>query len=309
MQRSARPWFIGTLCGILAMAVTWYLSHEVAALRLLDVSILEGFLQLRRPILEAPAHLLTSLFDPFPYVLLCAAPVALALRRGRRDVALGVLVLLLCANATTELLKPLAAGPRAWVALPGVYLSHATWPSGHSTAAMSLALAMIISAPQRLRPLVASLMAALVVGVVYSLLTLGWHFPSDVLGGFEMAMCWALFVVGVIRALEPRTLGFASRISWPGARSVAETLRPSAMMLACALVVAGALTAARPARVIGFAAAHPAFMAGAVTIAAVSFACASGLSLLLRCAPVPPSGNGPAPTAVRRPRLRRSLPG
>src|SRR5579875_2793867 len=185
MQRSARPWFIGVLFGIFAMALTSYLAHEVAFLRQVDVHILQGFLQLRRPILDGPANLLTSLFDPFPYVILCAVPVVIALRRGRRDVALAILVMLIGANASTELLKPLAAGPRDWVAVPGILLSHATWPSGHSTASMSLALAAIISVPQRWRPVVASLMAALVVGVVYSLLTLGWHYPSDVLGGFE----------------------------------------------------------------------------------------------------------------------------
>lgn len=310
MQRSARPWFIGSLIGIVAMAITWYVCHEVAAARLLDVSILQGFLELRRPILDRPAHVFTALFNPFPYVLLCAVPAAMALRRGRRDVALAIAVLLFGANLTTEVLKPLAAGPRDWVAIPGVYLGHATWPSGHSTASMSLALAMIIGASQRARPLVASLMAALVVAVVYSLLTLGWHFPSDVLGGFEVASTWALFVVGAVRALEARRLRPARTGSHPSVRfSLTETLRPTAVMLACALGIGVALTAARPQQVIGYATAHPVFMTGAVAIAAVSFACASGLSLLLRRSADPASGSGPAPTAAPRPRPRRSLPG
>lgn len=306
MRRSGRPWLIGSACGILAMALTWYLSHEVAALRLLDVSILQGFLELRRPILDGPANLLTSLFNPFPYVVLCAVPVGVALRRGRRDVALGILVLLFGANATTELLKPLAVGPRDWVAVPGIYLSHATWPSGHSTASMSLALALVISAPQRLRPLVASLMAALVIGVGYSLLTLGWHFPSDVLGGFEMAICWALFVVGAVRAHEARRPALASQVTRPRALSLTETLRPAAVMIVCALGVAAALTAARPAQVLGFATAHPAFMTGAVVIALLSFACASGFSLLLRRSAAPGPGSARAPTAAPRSRPPRS---
>jgi len=308
MQRSARPWFIGVLSGILAMALTWYLSHEVAGLRLVDVSILEGFLQLRRPILEGPANLLTSLFDPFPYLILCAVPVAIALRRGRRDVAVAILVLLFGANAATEVLKPLAAGPRDWVALPGIHLSHATWPSGHSTASMSLALAMIISVPQRLRPVVAALMAALVVGVVYSLLTLGWHYPSDVLGGFEMASSWALLVVGLVRLHEARRLAATQQAPRSRPRcSVTQTLWPSTVMLLCALGTAAVLIAARPAQVIGYVTARPAFTTGAVAIAALSFACASGLSLLLRRSPAPPPGSGRAPTVARRP--RRSLPG
>lgn len=308
MQRSARPWFIGALIGAFALALTSYLSHGVAYLRGVDVHMLQGFLQLRRPILDVPANVLASLFDPVPYVVLCAVPVAIALRRGRRELALAILVLLLGANASTELVKPLAAGPRDWVAVPGVYLSHATWPSGHSTASMSLALAVILSVPQRVRPAVASLMAALVVGVVYSLLTLGWHYPSDVLGGFEMSLTWALLVVGLVRLYEARRAGGTSHAATVPASlvSVTETLWPVVLLLVCALGTAAILTAARPARVFEYVSSHPAFTTGAAAIVVLSFACACGLSLLLR-RPVPLSDSGPAPTAPRRP--PRSLPG
>lgn len=309
MPRSARRWFSGALLGALALALTAYLAHEVALLRQVDVHILQGFLQLRRPILDGPATVLTSLFDPAPYLVLGAVPVVIALRRGRRDLAVAILVLLFGANASTELVKPLAAGARDWVAVPGIYLSHATWPSGHSTASMSLALAVIISVPPRMRPVLAPLMAALVVGVVYSLLTLGWHYPSDVLGGFEMASTWALLVVGLVRVHEARRAELAPGAPREGAlSSVADTLWPPVLMLVLVLGTAAVLTAGRPRRVIEYVASHPAFTTGAAAIAVLSFGCACGLSLLLRRpSPAPLRGSAPAPTAPPHP--RRSLPG
>ena len=58
-----------------------------------------------------------------------------------------------------------------------------SWPSGHSTAAMTLALCAILVAPPVLRTAAAILGGAFAVGVGYALLVLGWHYPSDVLGG------------------------------------------------------------------------------------------------------------------------------
>ena len=55
---------------------------------------------------------------------------------------------------------------------------------------MMLALCAVLVSPRRLRPLVALLGTALAVGVSYSILVLGWHFPSDVLGGFLVAGGW-----------------------------------------------------------------------------------------------------------------------
>ena len=75
-----------------------------------------------------------------------------------------IAVVLLCANETTELLKPLLAGAaRSRPVRRSLY--NATWPSGHATAAMSLALCSVIAAPARWRPVVAASMAAFAIAV------------------------------------------------------------------------------------------------------------------------------------------------
>ncbi len=99
---------------------------------------------------------------------------------------LAIAAILLGANVTTQLLKPLLAAPRP-ARCPAGPVGAASWPSGHATAAMSLAPVLVLAAPARLRPAVAALGAAFAVAVSYSFLTLGWHYPSDVFGGFLVA--------------------------------------------------------------------------------------------------------------------------
>src|SRR5205085_11232822 len=111
-------------------------------------------------------------------------------------------------NGPPELLKPLLAHPRAASLLGGrAPVGAASWPSGHATAAMSLALTYVLAAPGRLRPVVAALGAAFAVAVSYSFLTLGWHYPSDVFGGFLVATVWTLSGIALLFALRARFAG------------------------------------------------------------------------------------------------------
>jgi membrane-associated phospholipid phosphatase len=99
-------------------------------------------------------------------------------------------------------LKPLLAHSHASVG--GVWIGPASWPSGHSTAAVALVLAAVFVSPARLRPLVSLLGAVFAVAVGVSLLILAWHMPSDVLGGFFVASFWGALALAVLRAVERR---------------------------------------------------------------------------------------------------------
>ena len=119
----------------------------------------------------------------------CTVVVALARRRARD--ACAVVVLVFGAGATTLLLKQLL--PQApVVSFLGIIspVPYPRFPSGHATAAMALVLALTSVAPARLRPVVAGLGAVFAAAVGYSLLTIGSHFPSDVLAGFLVAATW-----------------------------------------------------------------------------------------------------------------------
>jgi membrane-associated phospholipid phosphatase len=308
IPRRARTAFTGAGLGVAALALTWYAAHEIAWLRRVDVNILLGFLQLNRPRVDRIAQVFVWLCDPSHYVVLAAMPVLIALVRGRRRLAVTALAALVGANGTAEILKPLAAGARDQVIIPGVGLTNATWPSGHTTAAVSLALTLIMCVPARLRPAVSGLMALFVIGVVYSLLTLGAHYPSDIVGGFEVAGTWTLFALGVLWTYEAHRPALATRLSRAGTRvSLLGVVLPPLAALFTALAVGLAVAGTRAHAAIDFANSHVAFIIAASALVVLSFGCATGFSLLMRRPPAP--GSDPAPTAARPRRPGRSLLG
>jgi membrane-associated phospholipid phosphatase len=189
------------LC-LVASALVWVLASQVPALQLKDAVALHDFTLLSRPAVDGPANFLLHLLDPREFVFWGVALVAVAIARGRPRVALAVVALITLAPFTAETLKPLLATPHDQVG--GVGIGPASWPSGHSTAALALVLAAIIVAPARMRPLVAAVGGAFALAVGFALLMLAWHMPSDVLGGYLVATFWAALAVAALRGAERR---------------------------------------------------------------------------------------------------------
>jgi len=273
---------LGAAGGLVALAMVWYVSHYTGAGKHADASILGGFVDLTRPRLDRVTNFIATLCSPSPYVYLAALPVLVALVRRRPRVAVMIAVVILCANETTELLKPLLAAPRD----PGPFglVYNASWPSGHATAAMSLALCSIIAAPARWRPAVAAAMAAFAIAVSYSFLELAWHYPSDVLGGFLVAGTWTLFGVAGLSIFEARRAGGFAEAAVARRRSfsVAEALAPAGAVMALAALLVGLIVLTHPREVLDYVRYHEAFVIGAGAIGALGMLLASGLTVMLR---------------------------
>jgi membrane-associated phospholipid phosphatase len=271
---------IGAALALGLLFVTWFLAFHVSAVERADVRILGGFTDLHRPKVHSIASFIAGLCNPNPYVYFAGAVVLLAFARKRPGVALVIAAILLGANVTTQLLKPLLASPRAVPEGIG-QIAAAAWPSGHATAAMSLALCSVLAAPARLRPAVAALGAAFAVAVSYSFLTLNWHYPSDVFGGFLVATVWTLLGIAVLYALRAR---FAKETSGdPAYRpSVGQALRPPVVALLGAIALTALVALARPHAVVAYTEGHTAFVVGACAIAALGLFLATGVMLALR---------------------------
>jgi membrane-associated phospholipid phosphatase len=303
MPRRSKLALGGAAATVGLLVFTWLAAFHVGVTARADVSILNGFTGLDRGHLTALALFIARLCDPKPYVYLAIVPVLVALLRRRPGVALTLIAIMIGANASTELLKPLLAHARPAPAPVGVTpVGLASWPSGHATAAMSLALCCVIAAPARFRPKAAALGAVFAVAVSYSFLTLAWHYPSDVFGGYLVATTWTLLGAAGLLAVgerQPREAGAEER----GARlPLSEALGPPALALAGALTLALVVVIARPHAVVAYARAHTAFIVGAAAIGVLGLALATGLMLTLRGV----SGSGPAPTGALR---HRSPPG
>jgi len=129
--------------------------------------------------------------------------IVVAWRRGRRDLALAAAAILIGANATTTVLKPLLAwaDPLGGEALR---VKAVGYPSGHATAVMSLALSVVLVAPRHWRLRLAALASTYVAAVGVALIALVWHQPSDVVGGYLVAVAWAAGIASVVASSRER---------------------------------------------------------------------------------------------------------
>lgn len=131
------------------------------------------------------------------------ALAAFALVRGRPRLAVGVLALVAATSVSSQVLKALLAHPR----FPPIFdypVGPEALPSGHGTAAMSLALAGVLVAPRRARWAAAVIGSGLALAVGASVVAVGWHFPSDVIAGYLLATGWALTIFAGLHELNLR---------------------------------------------------------------------------------------------------------
>ncbi len=274
-----------TALGCTALAVLiWFLAFRTGAGGAADTAALRGFAQLQGTWVAVVASGVAHLCDPAPYALLAGTVTVLALStRGPRG-ALAVAAILVIPNVVTQQLKTALAegrvhGPRTIA----VHIDPASWPSGHSTAAMALVLCAVIASPAGARRLVAVGGALFAAAVAYAVVLLGWHFPSDALGGFAVAGAAASLGVAALSAAEEQ----------PGpARSRAGIFGLTALALALVAVLLARVAAGMPGTD-----GQLAFLAGGGAIAVFGVALAAGVA---------GGVSRPAARAAPQPRSRRA---
>ncbi len=119
--------------------------------------------------------------------------MTIALLRGRWRLAIGAGVLVFGSVVATEILKHILLQRPHLVAEPTDWL-HNTFPSGHTTIAASLGLALVLVTPRHRRALaaVAGFLYTLLLGV--GVLAAGWHRPSDPMGSICLVFSIACLV-------------------------------------------------------------------------------------------------------------------
>lgn len=279
--RNPKNALLAALACLMGLTVTGIFAYLVPIAQARDSATLRGFVELNRPrITELIAHV-AHLADPRPYAVigLALAGVAFCRRRGRVGVA--IIFLLFLTGATTQTLKQGLAQPRFSDWLGNGQIAAASWPSGHATASMTLAFCAVLAAPPVARPTVAALGALFAVSVSYSILALGWHFPSDVIGGFFVASMWTALAVAVLEALPERRTRAARvqrlPVPVPGGPAVRSAFGPMVIGSGAVATVAAAWLA-RPEAATSFARERPWFVLGALAIAAMATALAAGLA-------------------------------
>ena len=208
-------WFVCT-AGLVVVAL---LAYDMALAQRVDARVLARIVAEGGSGAESLASFLTF-FGDLPALL---AMTALACgigwaRRRPRNIAAALLVVA-GANLTTQALKVALSHPRARELLGAENVTWDGFPSGHVTAAASIAIAFAFVVPARLLPVIAALGTCFVVAMGWSVLALNWHYPSDVVGGVLVASSWGFAALASMRlasgtrSRRPAQLGSRAAIS------------------------------------------------------------------------------------------------
>ena len=141
---------------------------------------------------------------------------------------------------------------------------------------MSLALCLVLVAGPRLRPLAALAGAGYAIGVGYSLVSGGWHLPSDVFGGYLVAATFTLLGAAALAALETREPAVdAAPLPWRVLAGPAGALLGAGALASLAVVLRDPHATFASVRLVEA-------LVVAFAIGALGFALTAGLALALR---------------------------
>lgn len=199
MARNVRAPLLAAAACAAAIAPLAVAAYSLGPFERLDLRVL---LHLRREAgpIHALASVLVNLGDLASLLILLAVVCVLGLRLGRRREALAALVVIAGANLTTQLLKTALEHARHHAFAHGFELPWPnSFPSGHTTAAASIAVALLLVAPLAQRAAAVAVGAALTAAVGFSVVILGWHYPSDALGALLVVGAWGFAALAWLR--------------------------------------------------------------------------------------------------------------
>lgn len=145
----------------------------------------------------------TSLVSLFA---VCIAAAAIGFVRRRADLALAAALLVIGANGTTQLLKARLPRPD----LDGYGMAN-SFPSGHTTAAASVAFALILVLPFAVRGTVALIGAGYVAIIAVATVWAAWHRPSDTIAALLVVLAWSALASTIVRARRAGITGVTAR--------------------------------------------------------------------------------------------------
>lgn len=202
-RRVKAPLFAAIVCAT-AIAPLAALAYSYGPVKARDLHLLTD-LERETGRVHDLAAALVNLGDLGSLLILGAVIVGIGLWFGRRREVIAALVLIAGANVTTQVLKSVLEHVRYTAAEQGWEMPWAnSFPSGHTTAAATLAVALLFVVPARHR-LAASVVGFLLTAAVgFSVVVLAWHYPSDVLGALLVVGAWAFAILAVLRFREDR---------------------------------------------------------------------------------------------------------
>lgn len=185
--------------GLLLLAIVVVVGLKTRAGQILDEDVVRSFRVDRFH--AGRIEVLLSEIRVLPMALITAAAMVIALLGRHWRVAIGLPLLVVGANQTTQLLKT-----EYLTRSPGGLDLSVSMPSGHTTAALSMAAVLIIAVPRVLRPLACFVGGLVAGGAGIGTVAERWHRPGDVLAAVAVVVIWSVLalVVGAHWVDRPR---------------------------------------------------------------------------------------------------------
>jgi membrane-associated phospholipid phosphatase len=216
-----RPLAAALLCATL-LALLALLAHGVGPFQHLDTGLYERLSAHKHGAAGGWAETIAGLADPLPLLGMLAVACGIALLRGRPGLAAAAIGGVAGANLTTQALKHLLSHQKAQELIgAGGHLDSLAFPSGHATAAASIAIAFAFVVSRRWLLPTAALGALYALAVGCAVVVIAAHHPSDALGGYLVAAGWGFAVLSASRALaapgpcEPEEAALSSPAALP----------------------------------------------------------------------------------------------
>lgn len=184
------PWLLAVATAqVVAVEVVRRVFVDTIRGQLLDTAALDGN-SIGQSHIEG---LVDTVLSAMTVVSLAAATIAIgfiALIRGRVLLAAATTLLIAGANLTTQVVKELVERPDYGVDVARAAAGNSL-PSGHTTVAASVAVALVLVLPSRLRGVAAVVGAGYAALAGVATLSAGWHRPSDAVAALLIVGAWA----------------------------------------------------------------------------------------------------------------------
>ncbi|MBU8855880.1 MULTISPECIES: phosphatase PAP2 family protein [unclassified Micromonospora] len=194
MRETARGWtavwlVVLALIQTAAFGLVWRFAVHTELGQWLDTVALTGN-RIGQDRIDGPVD---TILNAMSVVSLLAATTVIgfiALIRGRKALAVTATLLIAGANVTTQLLKYYLVRPDFGID-PERAAAGNSLPSGHTAVAASVAVALILVLPRKLRVAGAFVGAGYAAAAGVATLSAGWHRPSDAVAAYLVVGAWA----------------------------------------------------------------------------------------------------------------------
>ncbi|MBO3100852.1 phosphatase PAP2 family protein [Cellulomonas sp. zg-ZUI168] len=232
--------FVVAVLSFAGVFALWRVFVDTLAGQQVENAALQGALYGQTQLWRVAERVLDVVSVGFIAIVLIAAMLIAAVRR-RWSLAIQVAVLMIGANLTTRVLKN-------WIFdRPdlGIEASYGnTLPSGHTTAAASVSVALLLVVPPRVRPWAAVLGAGYTTATGVSTLIGQWHRPSDVVAAVLVVLAWTAIASALVARAPARASTATGQLRLGGdPMAAAATMRAVLAGLVSVGVVAGAASA------------------------------------------------------------------